>query len=248
MDFSSQALVLRVGRFREADLWVRFLSPNRGIHTAFAFGGCRSRRRFSGCLDQLNVVHFRVKSSRTGSFLTLEEGTLLRGPTRLRQDWQRFGIAQNCLRFIEAFDVPADSASAAFSLAIELMTCLEESERAVQCLPALFRGRFAFDQGYLVDFSSCALCGESLSKSGGGWFLLKEGMVQCPDCPRPPGPATRLSAEGLDLLRSIQHTSPLSWVMRDISPPVLRECFRAVDNFIQYHIGLSWDGGRFKRV
>ena len=247
MEFSSQALVLRVGRFREADLWVRFLSSSRGIHTAFAFGGSKSRRRFSGCLDQLNIVHFRVKSSRTGSFLTLEEGTLLRGPTRLRQDWQRFGIAQNCLRFIEAFDVPPDSAAAAFSLATELMDCLEESDRPVLCLPPLFRGRFAFDQGYQINLSSCALCGKPLDNPNGCCFFAKEGVVQCLNCPGPPEPVFRLSAEGLDLLRSIQHTSPLSWVIRDISPPVLRECFRAIDSFIQYHIGLRWDGGRFKK-
>ena len=39
MEFSEKALVLKVGRFREIDAWVRLFSPIRGIYTAFAFGG-----------------------------------------------------------------------------------------------------------------------------------------------------------------------------------------------------------------
>ena len=94
MEFSDQALVIRVGKFREADLWVRFLSAKRGLFTAFAFGGSRSRRRFCGCLDILNHVAVRVSRPKNGqAFLNLQEGALLSGPQRLRTDLDRLGIA-----------------------------------------------------------------------------------------------------------------------------------------------------------
>ena len=50
MEFSDQALVVQVGKFKEADLWVRFLSAKRGLFTAFAFGGCRSQNAFAAAL------------------------------------------------------------------------------------------------------------------------------------------------------------------------------------------------------
>jgi len=247
MEFSSRALVLRVGRFREADLWVRFLSSSRGVNTAFAFGGSKSKRRFSGCLDQLNVVYFRIKTSRTGSFLTLQERTLLRGPMRLREDWQRFGIALNCLKFIEAFDVPPDSAEPAFSLATDLMDCLERADNTAGYLPTLFRGRFAFDQGYNVNFTSCATCGLPLDTAPHSFFQTRDGTIHCPDCP-PPESSLRISQDGLRAFLLIQNTPPLSWMEEHVPPSVLRECARAIDAFVQYHVGLIWDEGRFRRV
>ncbi len=42
------ALVLRIGHFRENDLWLKLLCRKRGLLTLFAFGGSKSKRRFCG--------------------------------------------------------------------------------------------------------------------------------------------------------------------------------------------------------
>ena len=112
MEWTDTALVLHVGRFREADLWVRLLALEQGLVTAFAVGGSRSRRRFTGCLDVFNVIRARVTASRDGQFLNMQESTLLEGPERLRRDWRRQGMAANCVRFMEALGVPVRPGSA----------------------------------------------------------------------------------------------------------------------------------------
>ncbi|MBO6002974.1 MAG: recombination protein O N-terminal domain-containing protein, partial [Mailhella sp.] len=89
MQWSDEALVLRVGKFREADIWVRFVSRRHGMLTAFAFGGSRSRRRFTGCLDAFNRIRVSVAASRDGRFLNMQEATLLEGPVHIRRDWRR---------------------------------------------------------------------------------------------------------------------------------------------------------------
>ena len=86
MQWTDDALVLRIGKFREADLWVRILAREKGLVTAFAFGGSRSRRRFTGCLDVFNRIRVSAAYSRDGRFLNLQEATLLAGPERLRRE------------------------------------------------------------------------------------------------------------------------------------------------------------------
>ena len=138
MEWTDTALVLHVGRFREADLWVRLLALEQGLVTVFAFGGSRSRRRFTGCLDVFNVIRARVTASRDGQFLNMQESTLLEGPERLRRDWRRQGMAANCVRFMEALGVPPDASPFSFSLLRELLGLLENEERPPELAPLFF--------------------------------------------------------------------------------------------------------------
>ncbi|WP_174408272.1 DNA repair protein RecO [Desulfovibrio psychrotolerans] len=248
MEFSDKGIILRVGRFKEADLWVRFLSPARGLFTAFAFGGCRSRQRFSGCLDHLNTVHFRVRMSRAGSYTSLEEGVLLRSPRRLRTDLHRLGLAVNCQKFLEAMGVSLEGAQAAYTLFEEALEALEADKGADAMLPLLFRARFAFDQGYRPETGFCLQCGCEMDSGQGAVFHVQEGLLLCGNCAAPSGPMFRLGNESLDALRFVQEYSPLHWEALSLSERARRELTRAVDGFIQFHIGLTWDKGMFRRV
>ncbi len=248
MDVTDKGIILRIGRFKEADLWVRFLSPERGILTAFAFGGCRSRQRFSGCLDHLNCVQFRIRGSRMGGYLSLEEGVLQHSPRRLRQDLHRLGLAVNCQKFMEAMGVSTEGAQPAFGLFEETLSLLECAEDADPILPLFFRARFAFDQGYALETGRCLHCGTAFAHGAGAVFHVQEGVLFCDRCPVPPGPRFRLGNEALDALRLVQEYSPLRWPEIALSARARRELTRAVDGFIQFHIGLAWDKGMFRPV
>lgn len=329
MDFTEQGLVLRVGRFREADLWVRFLSRRRGVLTAFAFGGSRSRRRFSGCLDLFNMLSVSVKSTRSGEYLSLQEATLLRGPDRLRRDIRRCGMATNCLRFVEALGADADlgtsitrftayntvlqkvapqksvglalqcgdntavlseggglcctlgsgqhtlastvTRSAAsvdtsatefvgpdsnndlgpLDLALDMLAVLEQAQEINALFPVWFRARYAFSQGYEPRLSHCSHCGCTSEEHERHRFMVREGTMICPDCltrQGSSGPFVDVTRETLDALLFVQDTSPLKWPQLSLSPPARREFSRLVDGFIQYHIGLTWENGRFRRI
>jgi DNA repair protein RecO (recombination protein O) len=247
MEFSEQMLVLRVGRFKEADLWVRLLSPSRGMISAFAFGGARSRRRFVGCLDLFNEVQVRIRASRNAC-LVLEEGVLLAGPGRLRRDSSRLGIARNCADFLATLTLGPDGAGAAYKLFMGILQVLEEADILPPLLPRFFRLRMAADQGWDVDFERCAHCGNVLG-GGGARFWVVSGSVRCPDCPpAEEGMGFSLRPESLETLRRIRRDAPVSWPGIELSPEAGRECGRAMDAFIQLHVGVGWESGRFCRV
>ncbi len=253
MDFSDRVIILRVGKFREADLWVRFLSPSRGILSAFAFGGARSRRRFSGCLDLFNDVLFSMKSTRGGLYLALQEGVLMNGPRRLRQDWKRLGLAMNCLKFLEAFGVSPDGAAPAHALFSDMLRVLEEQEALPEQLPLWFRFRLASDQGYALELHHCARCGADLRGFSSATLAVTEGHLHCPDCAplHRGGFSLVLRRETLDALAFVQENPSSLWhagAPAQLSPAGRRESARMIDSFIQRHIGLYWDTKRFSRT
>ena len=253
MEFSDRVVILRVGKFREADLWVRFLSPARGILSAFAFGGSRSRRRFTGCLDLFNDVLFQVKSTRGGLYLALQEGVLMRGPQRLRRDWQRLGLAMNCLKFLEAFGVSPDGAPAAHALFTNTLELLEEHDTLPHQLPLWFRARLAFEQGYALQVDACSGCGAPLEAVSSCSFAVAEGQLYCSRCARGSvrGFSLVLRRETLDALAYVQENPPSLWhtgAVGALSPSGRKESARMLDAFIQRHIGLYWDTNKFSRT
>ena len=247
MEWTDAALVLRVGRFRETDLWLRLLTRQHGVLSAFAFGGSRSRRRFTGCLDLLNVIHVRAKATRGGAYLNLEEGSLLEGPRRLRQDWRRLGMLMNCVRFLEAQGVASDTAQATFALMRSLLRLGEEADVLRDALPVLFRFRLASEQGYAPDFSQCGQCGAMLTSVS--WFGLEDGILLCDECHAAHGGRrlNPLSAPVLAALCSVQADDPAVWNSLEMDAGDWRACTRLADSFVQFHLGLAWDRGRFTR-
>lgn len=186
----------------------------------------------------------------------LAEGNLIRGPRRLRTDWNRLGMFMNCVRFVEALGVPQDGAAGVFLLLKDTLELLEQSETVQDILPILFRLRLASQQGYAPALTACVSCGKKDFDHAG--FLVSEGTIVCPDCVSGRGNIVEISGKSLDVLRQVQEVSPLHWHFLTsgsseeagevLLPAERRECARAVDGFVQYHLGLTWDRGRFRRM
>ncbi len=249
MEWNDSAIVLHVGRFREADMWLRLLSRKHGLVTVFAFGGSRSRQRFCGCLDVLNTLTCRVKSSRNGQFLSLEEGILVKGPQNLRKDWARLGMFMNCIRFLETIGITQDATKSAYDLMQDMFSFFENLDAPHTLYPVLFRLRMACEQGFAPAWHVCSMCGQSLA-GGDIIFHMDEGISRCVNCSdfRRLSYEIKLPANTLNALHRVESSPPLDWNVNDLSFEERQACFRAIDGFVQYHLGIAWDEGRFKRV
>lgn len=262
MDTSEEALILKTGRFREHDVWVRYLSPGRGVATAFAFGGRVSRRRFGGCLEPLSLVRFQVGTSRTGSYLQLLEGQLLEPFARLRSDLPRLGMAVNCLKFAEVLDPSPEGAALAFAVLVEALGRLCRPAPVPDVWPLLVRARLAFGAGYAPELSSCLRCAKPVEHMTAPRFAVEQGRVVCAACAatastaenaRPSGLGLLLpaSAETLVLLAGVLRNGPEQWDglgMEALSGRTRRECYDIVERFVEFHLGLSQSGTGFRRA
>jgi len=252
MNATEKALVLKVGRFREADVWVRLLTSSRGVFNAFAFGGSRSRRRFVGCLDPFSHVLFTIGSGKRGNYTVLEEGSLLGNFPSVRKDAAKTGIAANCMKFIEAMEVGPGDGHHAYELLLATMEMLESGGGAPEFIPWLFRAKYAFDMGYTPDFLACGTCGKSVGTEKGYQFGVEKGQVACPTClsgGKPlEGLARPIATGALRALDWIQHSSPSEWAHVAMDAEVRRQCSQLVELFVAYHLGLSWENGIYKKV
>ncbi len=252
MDVTEKALVLRVGRFREADAWVRLLTAARGVFTAFAFGGFRSRRRFLGCLDPLNLVLFTIGSDRKGAYQQLAEGSLLNGFKELKADSSLVGQAVNCMKFVEAIEPGPEDGRALFSLLLDTLETLEQKTPTGDLFPILFRAKASFELGFTPDFSNCGRCGAGLGSAASVSFSVESGQVTCSACKLQQKPvdglARQVSVGTLRTLDWIMRSNPSEWVGLGMASEVRRQVFELVELFIAYHLGLQWEGGNYKKV
>ena len=248
MEFSEKALVLRVGRFREIDAWVRLFSPVRGAYTAFAFGGMRSRRRFPGCLESFNHVQFKVRCAQRQGYHCLTEAVLLDAPHRLRQDANRLGMAVNCLKFFEAVQVGPQGAADAYRLLRAMLAALEADAPPSSLFPVLFRARMTFAQGMLPSCDRCAVCGEPLGDQGAVCHV-EPGKLLCGHCrDDASGIHQHLSGAALSLMTLAVGGLPEDWASCRPDPAAGREFSRTVDLLVRYHLGLAWEQGGFVRA
>ena len=250
MESTEKALVLKVGRFREVDAWVRLFSPRKGIFNAFAFGGSVSRRRFLGCLDPFNLVSFKIKSQgAAGAYTYLLEGSLITSHPQLRKDTERLGMAVNCLKFLEAAHLGVSGSEGAYALLLDTLAALDKSGNPSRLLPLFFRARMAFDQGFRPELETCACCGAALDSSVCAQLLVEQGRLHCGVCRQwGKGANVLLGGESLDILRAICSGTPGQWADLPVSSRARMECGRALDLFVEHHLGLTWDHGSFRRI
>ena len=240
-------LVLRVGTFREIDCWVRFFSPLRGMETAFAFGGRRSRRRFPGCLDNFNHLRVDLQAPRSGRYLALSEGTLVHRFARLQDDMRTLGMAVNCIKFLEAAHIGPDQASSVFDLVLKTLHVLDEYEEIPASFPLFFRSRLTCTYGYTPDVDYCGLCHRPLTDNACGAFSWQEGYALCEQCMKMRTPSRACTGIDLRRLKMLMLGDPQVWVEQGWPAAEDRALWQALDMFVEYHSGLRWDGGRFRR-
>lgn len=264
MEFTEKALVLKVGRFRESDIWLRLFCAGRGMVTAFAFGGSRSTRRFCGCLDQLVLGTFRVGSNRRGTYKVLEEGTLLHAFPGLRSDPRKLGLVAHCLKFVEAVQLGSQGARPVFDLLLETLGTLEQSEVGAELLPLLFKTKLTFEQGLKPDLTLCVRCGrpawdhEGLDRSPaepdrpsqGLCFSVERGGLVCTTCGdvHRDQEAEPLSVGAARTLEWIGASRPADWPRLSLEPEMRRQLGRIVDRFVAYHLGLRWEHGMYRKI
>jgi len=247
-EFTERTIVLKVGLFREADCWVRILSPSRGIFTAFAFGGTKSRRRFPACLDTLNHVLFSIAMNRKGSYYYLREGSLLHRFPRIHRDMARLGMAVNCAKFVESVQIGPDNAQRVYEIVFRALEVLNEASFVPESFPLCFRASLAQEHGYGPDLKHCSRCGRAIGEDEQAVFFLRRGELECSACQQDWSGGRLLGGQSLAALDSVLLGQPEDWIACPFDGFEGKRVLQILDLFVQYHLGLVWERGGFRQI
>ena len=244
---STEAVVLRMLEFGEADWIVHLLTPERGRVSAIAKHARRSVKRFPGSLDLFNHVQVQLRPRRRGGMPLLERAVLLSPFLPLRAHAGRYALGCYLIELLGRL-APEDGAGpemkSIFDFALESLRLLEG------CVPdarvrVLLELRALEALGLRPELRCCVRCGREVVEPGAVAFHIADGGVLCRLCA---GRQELLLRVQLGTLRALERglRFPLAEIGRlNLAPSSLAEAIQLVGRFQRYHVGVELRSERF---
>lgn len=190
----SEALVLRVWPFHEADLLVSLFTREQGRVRGVARHAMKSRRRFGGALEPMTHVRATYAEKPRQELVRLEAFEILSSPLAQPIDWQRTAGLQVVAEVLEEAMPDGAPEDAVFRLALAV---LAEMQIGRVWLPVtyfcLWMNRL---MGWMPELGHCVVCGEDL-RGRAVWYSGTSDGVTCEDDRRPGSIAMGAESVGL---------------------------------------------------
>ena len=154
---TTQALVLREVRYKEADRILTLLSTTEGKITAKARGALRKSSRTAAATQQLTYAEMTLFGNR-GKW-TVNEASQIEGFAGLRTDIERFALGSYFAECLEAFSAEEQPEPALLQLGLNCLYALSRGKPESALIKAAFELRLMCLSGYAPDLTACAACG-----------------------------------------------------------------------------------------
>ncbi|MDE7468896.1 MAG: DNA repair protein RecO [Desulfovibrionaceae bacterium] len=247
-NFTEPLCILKTRLFREHDISLHALSKERGFLTVYAFGGAKSRRRFIGCLDKFTIALCTVQKSMKRGYLTLQEASLIASSKEFLHDTMKYGVVQNCALFLQVACRAWSYTSGVYTLFYDLLQACSDREDILFAIPFFFRFSLVALLGYTPSLYSCVVCSRHIDTIALPFFSIEKGGVLCHSC-SPLSSALRIrDKEILYVLQYILSFSPIYWKSIPYNKQSIQQACTLIDEYVQYHLGVVWDNGRFIHV
>ncbi|WP_297057053.1 DNA repair protein RecO [Thermosulfurimonas sp.] len=221
-----EALVLSVQEISESDLWIQFISGEKGRFAAVAKGARRSRRRFVNKLEPGHLLRVYLRPPRRGLAPILEAADLLWAPETLRTHPRAFVLASYFLELCERSSPPAEGREI-FPLLREALETLDRTPE-IPGLKAYFEYRLLTLLGWAPEMEVCLVCERTLAERV--YFSFRRGGAVCAECAREEDQP--LSGPVRGLLRSWRRLSPEALSRVVLSRDLWREAEKLLENFL----------------
>ena len=200
MFHTTQALVLREVRYKEADRILTLFSASDGKFTAKARGALRKSSRTAAATQQLTYAEMTLFGNR-GKW-TVNEASLIEPFTGLREDIERFSLGSYFAECMEAFSAEDQPDPAMLQLGLNCLYALSQGKLQPLLVKAAFEIRLMAIAGYEPDLHGCSVCGKEAVEEP--VLCLEDGGVCCRACRKAvPGPGVQLDGPSLAAFRYV---------------------------------------------
>ena len=200
MFHTTQALVLREVRYKEADRILTLFSAADGKITAKARGALRKSSRTAAATQQLTYAEMTLFGNR-GKW-TVNEASLIEPFTGLRKDIERFSLGSYFAECMEAFSAEDQPDPAMLQLGLNCLYALSQGMLEPLLVKAAFEIRLMAIAGYEPDLHGCSVCGKEAVEEP--ILCLEDGGVCCRACKKAvPGASVPLDEPSLAAFRYV---------------------------------------------
>lgn len=174
----SEAIVLRVWPFQEADLLVSLFTREQGRIKGVARHAMRSRRRFGGALEPMTHVRATYAERPRQELVRLDAFEILFSPLSQPVDYSRTAALQLVAEILEEALPEQAAEDAVFRLALAVLQQIQVGRATVPVTYfVLWMNRLL---GWMPELGRCVVCGLDL-RGGTVWYSAAGDGVTCAD-------------------------------------------------------------------
>ena len=237
MFHTTQALVLREVRYKEADRILTLFSASDGKITAKARGALRKSSRTAAATQQLTYSEMTLFGNR-GKW-TVNEASLIEPFTGLRTDIERFSLGSYLAECMEAFSAEDQPDPALLQLGLNCLYALSRGKPDPIQVKAAFETRLMAIAGYEPDLQCCCVCGrENVDEP---ILCLEDGGVCCRGCRKASvGTGVELDTPSLTAFRFVVSALPKQMLSFRLEGESLRRFAEAAERYLLLHAERSF--------
>jgi DNA repair protein RecO (recombination protein O) len=177
----SDALLLRGVDYGDSDRIVTLLTRSFGKISCIARGARRSKKRFAGALEPLQLLH--VELVRGGGQLdTLARAEIARSYPRVLADLGRMAAGFAALELLRELVPELEVDPIAFDCALEFLGALDVEHVVPERLSLCFQVRLLSVLGFEPRLDQCGLCGKQPAPNQSASFDPQLGHLVCRRC------------------------------------------------------------------
>ena len=196
---TTDALVLREVRYKEADRILTLLTSTDGKITAKAPGALRKSSRIAASTQQLTFSEMTLFENR-GKW-SVKEAVIKEAFSGLRDDIEDFALGSYFAECLESLAVEDQSDAALLQLGLNSLYALSRKLYQPEHVKSAFEFRLMCLAGYEPELDHCAVCGNTEPPEP--VLLLKRGSVGCRNCVRTSEEYALLDTDSLAALRYV---------------------------------------------
>ena len=237
MFHTTQALVLREVRYKEADRILTLFSASDGKITAKARGALRKSSRTAAATQQLTYAEMTLFGNR-GKW-TVNEASLIEPFTGLRNDIERFSLGSYFAECMEAFSGEDQPDPALLQLGLNCLYALSQGKQDPLLIKAAFETRLMAIAGYEPDLNGCCICGRADPVDP--ILCLDDGGICCRACRTASlGSGVQLDEHALAALRYVISAPPKQLLAFRLEGESLQLFADAAERYLLLHAERSF--------
>ena len=229
---TTNALVLREVRYKEADRILTLFTSTGGKITAKARGALRKNSKTAAATQQLTYSEMTLFGNK-GRW-TVNEAVLKEPFAGLRTDIADFSLGSYFAECLDALSVEDQPDPAMLQLGLNSLYALSNKLHDVLKIKAIFEMRLMCLAGYEPDLSACAVCGEPEPEEP--VLGLENGCICCRRCRNAKvGNTEYLDKASLAALRYAVSAPPKQIFSFELEGEPLRRLSAAAEKYLLAH-------------